>query len=177
MNQKYLIKLTTEERQQLEQLLSSGDAPARTLKHAFILLKSDCSEAGSNWLYSKICEAFDVASLTVFNTHSPASFYETFEPSEALRLANRFEFHYTPKHGSWLNMAEIEMFLHFFKATMLAIPASHWRWLARPRPLANCGPDRQIRSVEPVGWSFQAQEAPNGDILDFYCLPSTTSAH
>lgn len=43
------------------------------------------------------------------NTHSPASFYETFEPAEALRLANRFEFHHTPKHGSWLNMAEIEL--------------------------------------------------------------------
>jgi hypothetical protein len=43
------------------------------------------------------------------NTHSPASFYEPFEPAEALRLINRFEFHYTPKHGSWLNMAEIEL--------------------------------------------------------------------
>ena len=43
------------------------------------------------------------------NTHSPASFYETFEPEEALRLTNRFEFHLTPKHGSWLNMAEIEL--------------------------------------------------------------------
>jgi hypothetical protein len=43
------------------------------------------------------------------NTHSPASFYETFEPEEARRLINRFEFHYTPKQGSWLNMAEIEL--------------------------------------------------------------------
>jgi len=43
------------------------------------------------------------------NTHSPASFYETFEPQEARRLIERFEFHYTPKHGSWLNMAEIEL--------------------------------------------------------------------
>jgi hypothetical protein len=43
------------------------------------------------------------------NTHSPISFYETFAPQEARRLINRFEFHYTPKHGSWLNMAEIEL--------------------------------------------------------------------
>jgi hypothetical protein len=43
------------------------------------------------------------------NTHSPASFYATFEPEEARRLTNRFEFHYSPKHGSWLNMAEIEL--------------------------------------------------------------------
>ena len=43
------------------------------------------------------------------NTHSPSSFYEAFEPEEARRLVTRFEFHYTPKHGSWLNMAEIEL--------------------------------------------------------------------
>ena len=43
------------------------------------------------------------------NTHSPASLYERFEPAEARRLAQRFEWHYTPEHGSWLNMAEIEL--------------------------------------------------------------------
>ncbi len=47
--------------------------------------------------------------LDNLNTHSATSFYEAFEPDEAQRLANRFEFHYTPKHGSWLNMAEIEL--------------------------------------------------------------------
>lgn len=43
------------------------------------------------------------------NTHSPSSFYEAFEPEEARRLVTRFEFHHTPKHGSWLNMAEVEL--------------------------------------------------------------------
>ena len=43
------------------------------------------------------------------NTHSPASLYEAFAPPEAKRLTERFEFHYTPKHGSWLDMAEIEL--------------------------------------------------------------------
>lgn len=47
--------------------------------------------------------------LDNLNTHSAASFYEAFEPEEAHRLAQRFEFHYTPKHGSWLNIAEIEL--------------------------------------------------------------------
>jgi DDE superfamily endonuclease len=46
--------------------------------------------------------------LDNLNIHTPASMYETFEPEEARRLARRLEFHYTPKHGSWLNMAEIE---------------------------------------------------------------------
>ena len=43
------------------------------------------------------------------NTHSPALLYEAVAPAEAKRLADRFEFHYTPKHGSWLDMAEIEL--------------------------------------------------------------------
>jgi DDE superfamily endonuclease len=46
--------------------------------------------------------------LDNLNTHGPASFYEAFAPEEARRLAERFEFHYTPKHASWLNIAEIE---------------------------------------------------------------------
>lgn len=44
-----------------------------------------------------------------YKTHEPASFYEAFAPKEAKRLWDRFEFIYTPKHGSWLNMAEIEL--------------------------------------------------------------------
>src|SRR5215213_9895126 len=43
------------------------------------------------------------------NTHTPASLYAAFPPAEAKRLADRLELHYTPKHGSWLNMAEIEL--------------------------------------------------------------------
>ena len=43
------------------------------------------------------------------NTHSPASLYEAFEPAEAKRIWDRLEIHHTPKHGSWLNMAEIEL--------------------------------------------------------------------
>lgn len=43
------------------------------------------------------------------NTHTPACLYEAFAPEEARRLAARFEWHYTPEHGSWLNMAELEL--------------------------------------------------------------------
>lgn len=42
------------------------------------------------------------------NTHAPSSFYEAFTPAEARRLVERLEWHYTPKHGSWLNLAEVE---------------------------------------------------------------------
>lgn len=46
--------------------------------------------------------------LDNLNTHTPAALYQTFPPEEARRLTRKLEFHYTPKHGSWLNMAEIE---------------------------------------------------------------------
>lgn len=47
--------------------------------------------------------------LDNLNTHGPGSLYEAFAPAEARRLIKKLEFHYTPRHGSWLNMAEIEL--------------------------------------------------------------------
>jgi hypothetical protein len=46
--------------------------------------------------------------LDNLNTHTPAALYATFPPAEACRILRKLDFHYTPKHGSWLNMAEIE---------------------------------------------------------------------
>ena len=59
----------------------------------------------------KLCQNAETIVLVCDNlsTHSPAAFYEAFEPSEARRLTERFEWHYTPKHGSWLNVAEMEL--------------------------------------------------------------------
>jgi hypothetical protein len=47
--------------------------------------------------------------LDNLNTHTPGSLYQTFPPAEARRILSKLEFHYTPKHGSWLNMVEIEL--------------------------------------------------------------------
>ena len=44
-----------------------------------------------------------------YTTHKPSSFYETFSPEESKKIWGRFEFIYTPKHGNWLNIAEIEL--------------------------------------------------------------------
>ena len=65
MYQKYPVKLSEAERTQLKQLISSGTAPARKLRRAQILLKSDSSAEGANWNYQAICEAFDVSNVTV----------------------------------------------------------------------------------------------------------------
>ena len=64
--------------------------------------------------FKQLSEHFaDALSITVvqdnLNTHTPASFYKVFKPSEAFALAQRFSMHYTPVNASWLNMAEIEL--------------------------------------------------------------------
>ena len=62
------------------------------------------------WLVDEVYPDISVIRVVLdnLNTHRRASLYETFPAEEARRIAKRLEFHYTPKHGSWLNMAEIE---------------------------------------------------------------------
>ena len=67
MNQKYIVELSDEERQHLEKITSSGIAPARMVKRAQILLKSDHKAEGSAWKYEQICAAFHVTPVTVLN--------------------------------------------------------------------------------------------------------------
>jgi hypothetical protein len=78
-----------------------------------------------------------VVVLDNLNTHVLAAFYLAFEPSEARRLIERFELHYTPKHGSWLNMAEIELSA-----------------LVR-QCLDRCIPDKQVLIREVKAWEDQ----------------------
>lgn len=92
--------------------------------------------------------------LDTLNTHNPASLYEAFPPQEAKRLSDKLELHYTPKHGSWLNMAEIELSV-----------------LSR-QCLDRRGPDRATlerdvaaweahrnASTGPIDWRFTAEDA------------------
>jgi len=67
MKQKYIVKLTDTERLQLKELISSGEASARQIRRAYILLKSDSGAGGPNWSYQAICDAFEVSSLTIYN--------------------------------------------------------------------------------------------------------------
>jgi hypothetical protein len=63
------------------------------------------------WLVDERYPTAKVIRLTLdnLNTHQPSSLYEAFPPAEARRILKKLEFHYTPKHASWLNMAEIEL--------------------------------------------------------------------
>ena len=91
--------------------------------------------------------------LDNLNTHSPASLYELLPPDRAKRLADRLEIDYTPKHGSWLNMAEIELSVAG-KRLPGRIPgltalAGHCRALVRERNRQNAGVDWLHRRQRP----------------------------
>lgn len=88
------------------------------------------------------------------NTHSPISFYETFEPDEARRLINRFEFHYTPKHGSWLDMAEIELGVLIRQCLSRRIPDK----ATLECEVAAWQTDRNAKLVK-VDWRFTSADA------------------
>jgi len=88
------------------------------------------------------------------NTHSPASLYEAFEPSEARRLMKRLEVVYTPKHGSWLNMAEIEL-------SVLARQCMGGRVPDKPTLVAAADRWQKDRNTsrETIDWRFTTADA------------------
>src|SRR5574341_592222 len=88
------------------------------------------------------------------NTHGPGSFYEAFAPAEAKRLAVRFEFHYTPKHGSWLNMAEIELSALSRMCLDRRIPDK----AALAREVSAWERERNAKSVT-IDWRFTTDDA------------------
>jgi hypothetical protein len=66
IRKKYVVILSQAEQEMLERLVKSGNAPARKLLRAWILLKSNASEDGPNWSYEQICQAYNVSEVTVY---------------------------------------------------------------------------------------------------------------
>lgn len=92
--------------------------------------------------------------LDNLNTHKPAALYQTFEPAVAWRLLERLEIHHTPKHGSWLNMAEIELSVLSQQCLNRRIPdtATLTREIAAWQQARNADP-------RPVNWRFTTADA------------------
>lgn len=88
------------------------------------------------------------------NTHSPASFYEVFEPEEAWRLAQRLEIHHTPVHGSWLNVAEIELSVLARQALSGRIPT-----LEAVQERVSAWQERRNQKQAPISWRFTTADA------------------
>jgi len=92
--------------------------------------------------------------LDNLNTHKKASLYEAFPPEQAREIAKKLEFHYTPKHGSWLNIAEIEFAVLTNMCLSQRIPDEE---TLRREITANVA-ERNARAT-PVKWKFTAQRA------------------
>ena len=88
------------------------------------------------------------------NTHKRASLYEAFSPAEARRLLRRLEFHYTPKHASWLDMAEIELSVLSSQCLDRRIPDQ--QTLAQE---TESWQDQRNRDGIPVKWRFTVNDA------------------
>lgn len=92
--------------------------------------------------------------LDNLNTHKPASLYETFEPAEARRILRRLELHYTPKHGSWLNMAEIELSVLSRQCLDRRIPDE-----ATLKGEVKAYEDSRNQARATIDWQFTTQDA------------------
>lgn len=107
----------------------------------------------------RLVEAYPEAEQVVLvtdnlNTHNPASLYEAFSPEEARRIAQKIEWHYTPEHGSWLNMAETELSVltrqclnrRIADADTLACEVAAWQ-------------ERRNHAQTPIHWQFTTKDA------------------
>jgi transposase len=88
------------------------------------------------------------------NTHTPAALYAAFAPEEAKRIWDRLEFHYTPKHGSWLNMAEIELSVLSRQCLDRRIPDQE-----RLRCEVTAWAERRNRAKATIDWQFTTADA------------------
>jgi hypothetical protein len=88
------------------------------------------------------------------NTHTPASFYATFPPDIAKRLSDKLEIHYTPKHGSWLNMAEIELSILSKQCLDRRIPSR-----ARLQREVAAWESQRNQSKAKIKWQFHTKDA------------------
>jgi transposase len=88
------------------------------------------------------------------STHTPAALYETFEPAEARRLVEKLEWHYTPKHGSWLNVAEMELSVLARQCLDRRIPD-----LATLRREVAAWEEKRNAAVVKVDWQFTTADA------------------
>lgn len=132
--------------------------PQRGWRHVAVTQRRTMQDFAQQmrWLVDEAYPEAQVVRVVMdnLNTHRPASLYETFPAPEARRILRRLEFHYTPKHGSWLNMAEMEFSVF-----------SRQCWDRRIPDEATLGSEIQALEAERnqasarVNWQFTSREA------------------
>lgn len=108
------------------------------------------------WLVDEGYPEADLIRLVLdnLNTHKAAALYETFAPEEARRILKKLEFHYTPKHGSWLNIAEIELSVFARQCLARRIPDE-----ATLKREVKALEDRRNAACAKIEWRFTTQDA------------------
>ena len=108
------------------------------------------------WLVDERYPAAEVIRVVLdnLNTHRPASLYEAFAPEEARRLAKKLEFHYTPKPGRWLNMAEIELSILARQCLGRRIPDE-----ATLKREVDADQERRKAAKAAIDWRFSVDDA------------------
>jgi hypothetical protein len=108
------------------------------------------------WLVDEVYPEAEYIRLVLdnLNTHVLSALYETFEPAEANRIRKRLELHYTPKHGSWLNMAEIELSVFSRQACAGYIPDEE----TLQRQVTALEQERNAKCIT-ANWRFTSQDA------------------
>ena len=169
MSALYHVRLSEPEQRCLRQMISSGKSAASTLVHARILLKADKGPGAPSLPDRQVAEAEQIRRLVEerysgaekillvldnLNTHGPGSLYEAFAPELARRLVEKLEFHHTPKHGSWLNMAEIE--LSVLSRQCLARRIPEHKMLAHAVNLWETGRNQTANAID---WRFTTEGA------------------
>jgi hypothetical protein len=134
--------------------------PAVGWRHVYIRdhrTKEDFAQVIKDILDEQFPEAQSVkVVMDNLNTHTPASLYEVFPPDEARRLASKLDIHYTPKHGSWLDMAEVEISVLKGQCLDRRIPAV----AQLEEEVAAWEHDRNHKKAT-VEWRFTSQHARN----------------
>jgi hypothetical protein len=117
--------------------------------------KTDWAQCLKRLLTTRYAEAEKIILvMDNLNTHNLSSFYESFDPPAARKLAQRLDIHYTPKHGSWLNMAEIENAAMAGQCLARRIPTKQ-----EMREETHAWAERRNQEKASVSWQFQTDDA------------------
>jgi transposase len=138
--------------------LAVAFAPHRGWRHVWVGERRTKTDF-AGWLKDLVDVHYPTADLIRLvvdnlNTHTPAALYEAFAPAEAHRIARKLEWHYTPKHGSWLNMVEIELSVLASQILRRRIPD-----LATLERATTAYADRRNAAGATVRWRFTTADA------------------
>jgi hypothetical protein len=136
-----------------------GGCPPLTGKYFFKVTETRTKEDWAYFMRDLIDREYKDAEKLILvtdqlNTHGPGSFYKVFPATEARRLAQKLEIHYTPKHGSWLNMAEIALSILARQCLSTRIPS-----IEKAKERIMVWQEQRNKANVTINWRFTTEDA------------------